>query len=135
HGGRRKGYGGAADLIRDLRVVQSSLASAGAERLAYGEVQHVLWQAETFGFHLASLEVRQHSAQLTESPEVLETFRAIASVQARYGVDACHRFVVSFTRDAADVARVYALADLATGGAPPVLDVVPLFETQADLAR
>ena len=48
-------------LIADLRVVQDSLAQAGARRAAYGELQHVIWYAETFGFHLAELEVRQHS--------------------------------------------------------------------------
>ena len=50
-----------ASFLADLRLVQASLAEAGAPRLAYGELQHLIWQAETFGFHLASLEVRQHS--------------------------------------------------------------------------
>ena len=31
------------------------------------------------------------------SDEVLATFRAIAAAQARFGVEACHRYVVSFT--------------------------------------
>ena len=31
------------------------------ERVAYGEVQALRWQVETFGFHALSLEVRQHS--------------------------------------------------------------------------
>jgi phosphoenolpyruvate carboxylase len=128
-------YRSAAELIVDLRLLQSSLASAGADRLAYGEVQHLVWQAETFGLHLAELEIRQHSSQLTATDEVLETFRTMSRLQQRYGVDACRRFVVSFTRSAADVARVYELAALATDGAPPVIDAVPLFETQADLER
>lgn len=54
-------YGSAADFVADLRLVQSALAAAGAVRQAYGELQHLIWQAETFGFHLAGLEVRQHS--------------------------------------------------------------------------
>ena len=29
--------------------------------------------------------------------EVTATFRAIAALQARFGVEACHRLVVSFT--------------------------------------
>ena len=48
-------------LLADLRIVQRSLAEAGDLRNAYGEVQHLIWQVETFGFHLAELEVRQHS--------------------------------------------------------------------------
>ena len=31
------------------------------ERVAYGELQDLRWQLETFGFHALSLEVRQHS--------------------------------------------------------------------------
>ena len=147
--GEPGGYRRPAELVADLKLVQASLAEAGANRLAYGELQHLIWQVETFGFHLAELEIRQHSAvhatALEElraggelSPmttEVLETIRTVAWLQQEYGVDACRRYVISFTRAAADIATVYELADRATGGAPPVLDVVPLFETQDDLIR
>ena len=67
---------------------------------------------------------------------MLATFRAVAWVQDRYGVDACRRYVVSFTRSADDIAAVYELASYAAHGGPlPVLDVVPLFESAADLAN
>ena len=151
-----------AEFLADLRVVQESLAAAGASRQAFGELQHLIWQAETFGFHLAELEVRQHSevhaAALRElraagppglehpaarhvggdwsarTGEVLATLRAISWVQDRFGVDACRRYVVSFTRSADDVAAVYELASYAmAGGRGPVLDVVPLFESAVDL--
>ncbi|MBO0594415.1 phosphoenolpyruvate carboxylase [Nesterenkonia sp. E16_7] len=140
------------ELIQDLRVVQDSLVEAGANRAAYGDLQELIWQVQTFGFHLAELEVRQHSkvhAQTLawlEDPasvekmavpgeEVLETFRAIASVQQRYGVDAARRYIVSFTQSAQNLADVYTLAEKALGGAEnaPVLDVIPLFETYEDL--
>jgi phosphoenolpyruvate carboxylase len=143
-------YQSPAELLDDVRAVQRSLAAAGAVRLAYGELQGVVWQVETFGFHLAELEVRQHSRvheraredlerggpPSAETQEVLATFRAIKSIQERFGVDACRRYIVSFTRDAGDVADVYALAEAAVGaGSPPELQVVPLFETVEDLAR
>jgi phosphoenolpyruvate carboxylase len=143
-------YGGAADFVADLRLVQSSLAEAGAVRQAYGELQHLIWQAETFGFHLAGLEVRQHSqvharalAELRAgdppsamTQEVLETIRVIAWIQRRYGVDACRRYIISFTTAAADIAAVYELAGYAfPDGDGPVLDVVPLFESGEDLAN
>ena len=54
-------YPGPAEFLADLRVVQESLAAAGAGRQAFGELQNLIWQAETFGFYLAGLEVRQHS--------------------------------------------------------------------------
>jgi len=58
---RRAAYGAASEFLADLFLLQDSLARAGAARLAYGEVQHLIWQVQTFGFHLASLEIRQHS--------------------------------------------------------------------------
>jgi phosphoenolpyruvate carboxylase len=145
-------YGSPAELLDDLHALQSSLAAAGAARLAYGEVQHLIWQVETFGFHLAELEVRQHSKvhekaltelrggkpRSPETEEVLATLRVVADLQRRLGIEACRRYVVSFTRDVADVAAVYELAAHAArdaGHAPPLLDVVPLFETSDDLRR
>ena len=141
-------YGGPAEFIGDLRLVQRALAGAGATRQAFGELQHLIWQAETFGFHLAGLEIRQHSevharalreiragaARSPQTSEVLATFRAAAWIQGRFGPEACRRYVVSFTRSAADIAAVYELASLAMMNGPgPVLDVVPLFESGADL--
>jgi len=142
-------YESAAEFIAELRLLQRALAEAGANRQAYGELQHLIWQAETFGFHLAELEVRQHSAvhaaalrelRVGQQPspqtrEVLATIEAIASIQQRHGVDACRRYVVSFTTSAADIAAVYELAELACDPQPPVLDVVPLFESGEDLAN
>ncbi|WP_110181238.1 phosphoenolpyruvate carboxylase [Nocardioides solisilvae] len=57
-----RAYRDPGELLADLRLAQESLAAAGAHRAAYGELQHLVWQVETFGFHLAELEVRQHSA-------------------------------------------------------------------------
>jgi phosphoenolpyruvate carboxylase len=163
------GYLDPGEFLDDVRLVQGSLAAAGAARLAYGELQHLAWQAETFGFHLASLEVRQHAAVHAEvlaelapgavgdaaaldrlavegwagepanvsgpTREVLDTLRVMAELQARYGPEACRRYVVSFSRSAADLAAVRALARLAVGDGSLELDVVPLFESRADLER
>ena len=49
------------ELVADLDVLQRSLDEAARRALAWGELQHLRWQAETFGFHLASMEVRQHA--------------------------------------------------------------------------
>ncbi|MCR2791513.1 phosphoenolpyruvate carboxylase [Microbacterium sp. zg.Y625] len=136
-------------LLAHLRVIQDSLVQGNAARQAYGALQQLIWQVETYGFHLAELEVRQHSdvhkkvlaeldaggprSDLTE--EVLDTFRAVAFVQERYGIRAAGRYIVSFTRSADDLAAVHRLARYAVGpgGTPPTLDVIPLFETFADL--
>lgn len=163
------GYVTVDALLADLRLVQQSLLAAGATRAAFGELQHLIWQAETFGFHLAELEVRQHSsvhaAALCDllgvdalpnaleldklagagwsadrprddmTTEVLATLRVMALVQERWGERACCRYVVSFCSSAADLAAVPALASAAIGERSMRLDVVPLFETGADLQR
>lgn len=144
---RSHAYRSPRELAADLGVVTRSLAAAGASRLAYGELLQLGWQVDTFGFHVAELEVRQHSGvherALAEvrgrgrisaaTREVLDTLSAMAFLQERFGQDACRRYIVSFTRSAEDVAAVYELARHA--GRRPVLDVIPLFETLDDLDR
>ncbi|HVV76463.1 MAG TPA: phosphoenolpyruvate carboxylase [Mycobacteriales bacterium] len=144
-------YRSADELLADIRLVQASLAAAGAARAAYGELQHLAWQVETFGFHLAELEVRQHSAvhaaaladldandgAPTEDAtrEVLATLRVIAALQDRWGTRACRRYVISMCSSAADINAVTRLAHYALGdrAGDVELFVVPLFETGADL--
>jgi len=145
-------YESSAELEADLLVVQRSLVDAGATRQAYGDLQRLVWQVQTFGFHLAELELRQHSqvhaAALADiaakgidgdleprTVEVLDTFRTIGTIQKRFGPDAARRYIVSFTQSAEHLAAVYQLAELAYGGADnvPVIDAIPLFETFADL--
>jgi phosphoenolpyruvate carboxylase len=147
-------YAGPADLDAELVEIQEALVADGLERVAWGEIAELRWQLGTFGFHLASLEVRQHASvhraalealrdgrpESTEvAPgvtvgEVLATFRAIATVQARFGLESCRRYVVSFTSSPSDIADVLELARQAMASEgpdamPPDLDVVPLFET------
>jgi phosphoenolpyruvate carboxylase len=144
----RLAYPGPAEFTADLRLLQRALGQAGAPWQAFGELQHLLWQAETFGFHLAGLEIRQHSAvharalrelgsggpRSAQTREVIATFQAMAWIQDRFGADACHRYVVSFTRSAADIAAVHELARRAfPNGRVPQLDVIPLFESGTDL--
>jgi phosphoenolpyruvate carboxylase len=141
-------YAGPDELLDDLRSLQDALATAGARRQAYGELHGLIWQVQTFGFHLVDLEIRQHStvhrdalAEITaggasspETDEVMATMRTIAILQQRFGAHVCHRYVVSFTTSADDIAAVYALAERASAPNPaPTLDVVPLFETIVDL--
>ncbi|MEE8600910.1 phosphoenolpyruvate carboxylase [Euzebya tangerina] len=54
-------FASAEEFAGDIRLTQDSLVAGGAARLAYGELQHLSWQIDTFGFHLASLEIRQHT--------------------------------------------------------------------------
>jgi phosphoenolpyruvate carboxylase len=155
NGPRAGHYDDPAALDAELAEIQVALVEDGLPRLAWGEVAELRWQLATFGFHLASLEIRQHrdvhraalatvrdggdeTAEVStgvSTAEVLATFRAIAAAQARFGVDACRRVIVSFTSGPQDVLDVLELARHATApdGASPVLDVVPLFESSGAL--
>src|SRR2546428_3515819 len=55
------GYQDAGDFAADLRLVRNSLAENGGERLARSLLDPLLRQVETFGFHLHTLDIRQHS--------------------------------------------------------------------------
>jgi phosphoenolpyruvate carboxylase len=138
--GDAAGFASPGALERELEVLRASLRGGGAAILAEGDLADLAEQVRTFGFHLASLEVRQHAAVLRAGfddpdPEVDATFAAIARIQAELGEAACHRFVISFTGGAGDVAAVYALARRADPALPRRLDVICLFESGAELVR
>ncbi|MDR2082614.1 MAG: phosphoenolpyruvate carboxylase [Candidatus Ancillula trichonymphae] len=148
-------YTTSGELLADLRTVQNSLISSNALRAAYGPLQSLIWQVETFGFHLASIEIRQHSQVHREAledieaqgitsqelkpvtVEVLDTFRAIGAIQRRYGFEAANQYIVSFTQSADDIKNVFKLAKYAEveESSVAVIDVVPLFETLDDLTN
>ncbi len=70
-----------------------------------------------------------------QARDLLQTLAAIRAIQAENGERGCHRYIISNCRDAADVLLVHRAACLAWGQDQQVpLDVVPLFESVADLA-
>jgi phosphoenolpyruvate carboxylase len=151
------GYASPDELLVELAELGDALAVDHLGRVAFGELQDLRWQVESFGFHGLSLEVRQHSAvhaaaleavrelsagvALTPSTaareaapgvtvgEVLETFRAIATAQREFGEAALRRYVISFTHRPSDVTDVLELARRAGFAEPVSLDIVPLFES------
>jgi phosphoenolpyruvate carboxylase len=167
-------YESAAELDAEVVEIQEALVGDGLGRIAWGEVQDFRWQLVTFGFHLAGLEIRQHSAvhratvaalatnaatsaitavtpagggPAGEGPageaapgvspaEVIETLRASATVQSRFGEVAVERYIISFTAAASDIRAVTELAAAAGIMGPDgglALDLVPLFEDAATL--
>ena len=76
---RPQAYPSPEAFRRDLDGLRESLRDGGAAVLADGELANLAQQAETFGFHLASIEVRQHAQVLRRAlddpdPEVTATF-------------------------------------------------------------
>jgi len=52
------------DFIADLELIAESLSGSGLKCVgSQGKLKHLLVRAQTFGFHMAGLDVRQHSAK------------------------------------------------------------------------
>lgn len=65
---RRAGHD-AASLAHDLRLAEACLHQIGASGLANAHVRPLRWKVETFGFHTASLDVRQNSTVINKVVE------------------------------------------------------------------
>lgn len=72
-----RAYHDVGEFMADLRIIERSLLANHGERLARGRLAALIRQVEVFGFHLATLDVRQHSAQHRE---------AVAEIFASYGI-------------------------------------------------
>jgi len=75
----RGSYETPADLIAELDELSDALIADGLGRVAFGEIQDMRWQVETFGFHALSLEVRQHSAVHGSALKGLRAAKAAAA--------------------------------------------------------
>ncbi|KDE59706.1 phosphoenolpyruvate carboxylase [Halostagnicola sp. A56] len=75
---RPGGYPDADELLGDLELIATSLRENGAETVVEAHVDPILRQVETFGFSLASLDLREHQAKHTD---------AIAEALEREGID------------------------------------------------
>ncbi len=65
---REPDYASPDELRADLALVRECL---GSEHVASGAIRRLLWQVDVFGFHLASLDVRQSSSVLREAASAL----------------------------------------------------------------
>ena len=72
-----RAYRDATEFLADLRLIRDSLTQNKGERIARGQLSTLIRQVEVFGFHLATLDIRQHSSRHRS---------AMAEVLARYGL-------------------------------------------------
>ena len=115
-----------AAMLADLALVEASLEEHRGGRIARRSLARLRRQVELFGFHMARLDVRQHSSRLRAAAggpgrdgedamapperEVLATFRELRAAIDRHGPRAAGVVIVSFTHEPADL-----LAPLALG--------------------
>ncbi len=74
----------AKDFIADLELIKKSLIDSGLDEVArFGEFNDLNIRAHTFGFHLAALDIRQHSGV---HEKAVKELLAVANVHENYSV-------------------------------------------------
>jgi len=77
----RPAYAGPDGLAADLALIERGLEAQGAGRLAAGRLRALQRKVDVFGFHLASIDLRQSSG---EHEAVVGELLARAGVEAKY---------------------------------------------------
>ena len=145
------------EFLSDLRTLRNSLADNGGERIARELLDPLLIIVNTFGFHLHTLDIRQHARLHSEAIQdltatsgeelastsastqlVLDTMRTIAELKRKYPAEAMRSYVISGASSREDVFNVVRLAAIAgvqveATETDPGLMPVPLFESIHDL--
>jgi phosphoenolpyruvate carboxylase len=150
-------YAGPQEFIADLRIVRDSLAANRGARVAEELVDPLLIIVESFGFHLHTLDIRQHAKFHSEAIQhltarsreelhglsentrlVLDTMRAIAELKRQYPAEAIRTYIISGASSVEDIFNVVRLAvisgvQMEAKHEDPGLMPVPLFESIQDL--
>jgi phosphoenolpyruvate carboxylase len=134
-------YATADEFASDLRLVRQSLATNAGDRMARILLNPLMRQVETFGFHLHTLDIRQHSRvhrqarqevslaggaadhrdhpgltlpapPSSDTANLIDSLRMVSDLKRAYPPQAIQSYVISETRSAADVLSLVWLAEL-----------------------
>src|SRR5581483_2966432 len=144
-------YRSAEEFEHDLLLVQASLKANRGERLAHTYLSSLLRKVRKFGFHLHTLDIRQHARvhaqalkelgpdlanepQSEQAKELLATFRTITELKRTYPAATIRNYIISGAESESDILAVVRLAQvtgvkLARSEDDPGLMPVPLFES------
>lgn len=81
HGEKTPGtfYAGPKEFLADIELIEQSLIEHSAQEIAEVKVRPLIRQIELFGFHMATLDIRQHSEVHEDAIEELTTLAKIGS--------------------------------------------------------
>jgi phosphoenolpyruvate carboxylase len=141
--GAPQSYRRPEEFAEDLRIIRNSLIEHKGERLARLLVDPLLRKVNTFGFHLYTLDLRQHARVHAKAITALESrvrddagtasgvlgnLRAVARLQQTYGPRTMRTYILSGAGSAEDILSFTWLAEL--GGIDLArMMPVPLFES------
>ncbi|MDQ2974574.1 MAG: phosphoenolpyruvate carboxylase [Acidobacteriota bacterium] len=136
--GSANAYPDAREFADDLKLLRQSLVANGGERMAELLLDPLMRKVSTFGFHLHSLDIRQHArvharvlAELSrgekpggndritlpaspsdETRSLLESLRTVADLKREFPPQAIRSYVISGVSKVEDVLAVIWLAQL-----------------------
>jgi phosphoenolpyruvate carboxylase len=156
--GNKNAYQRAAEFREDLNLARRSLSTNGGERVARFFFDPMLRQVDTFGFHLHTLDIREHAEvhkrallefsnvvvgkdgalappPAKETVNLLTSLKTITNLKREYPPEAIRSYVISGAQSASDITALVSLAELSgvqvasTNGFDPGVMPVPLFES------
>ncbi|MGA2695985.1 MAG: phosphoenolpyruvate carboxylase [Terriglobales bacterium] len=152
----------AEEFQSDLEILRDSLNENRGQRMAELFLDPLLRKVPTFGFHLSTLDIRQHAqahskllgelseaslltAQLpatlhSDSRDILDTFENVAQLKKIYPPQAIRAYIISGAENEDDIFAVVRIASIcgvqiAASDNDPGLMPVPLFESIGALRR
>jgi phosphoenolpyruvate carboxylase len=141
---QRDAYPSAHDFEEDLGILYRSLTGNHGESLARLFLDPLLRKVRTFGFHLATLDIRQHAqvhrraldtnSTATERADAIDLFRHVSEWKKIFPAVAIRNYIISGVESEKDISAVIELANLGgvrmgASGEDPGLMPVPLFES------
>ena len=116
----------AAAYLRHLELVRDSLRTTGFDAVARGRVARMVTLARTFGFHLAALDIRQHS-RIHE--------QAVAALLRAAGISPDYAALAEPERLALLERLLHGAEPLPGPGAAVPADAAPVLDTFAEIRR
>jgi len=129
-------YRSADEFLSYLILVHRSLEQNRAERLAQLALDPLLQKVRTFGFHLTTLDLRQHAKVHRQAPasDTSEVFHALTEWKTTFPAESIRNYIISGVESEKDIRAVIELATnagvrMAASEGDPGLMPVPLFES------
>jgi len=129
----RDPYPSASDFLADLRAVEASLATNHGEALVRPRLAPLIRAAQVFGFHLATVDLRQSS---DKHEAVVGELLAVARIESDYGAldEAAKRTLLLGVLNDARPLRVVE-SERADAYSAESLKELAIFETAAEMLR
>jgi len=130
---------GSLDIRQDSRVHDRMFTSLVTEILESGSE---LFPADFFKLspegqkeHLANMKgsIDGITFKNEDSISIIDTIKAVKTIQEQNGENACNRYIISNNQTALNVWQLFAMLKMISFQDQLTMDVVPLFETVADL--